>query len=128
MKIYVVTGSQCEYSDYTEWYIAAFTVRSEADQCVEFLKAWHCAHGFEWFDDRQRLGRRGFTRRGRDLPETPEEAQDRKRLDPLELIDHCGSEHNGYEVEEVELLDAIPLTLASWLRDQKENGSGAKQS
>jgi hypothetical protein len=47
MKIYIVTGSTGEYSDWTEWDVKAFQEEKAAACYTELLNDWCKAYGYQ---------------------------------------------------------------------------------
>lgn len=118
MTVYRVIGSSSEYADYSEWTVAGFLSLEDAAKCREFLREYKCAHGWEWHEGKerddsknQRYERRGFTEvYGYD--DTKKEVLRAQReacfetLAKLGLSDHGSTDHNGYDIEEITVLDS----------------------
>ena len=94
-KIHIVIGSTGEYSDRSEWMVAAYTEEEKAKTHVELANARARELGISFEDEMVRLS----------YDESSKAAQAMKPLDHRCHISYTGT---GYHLQKVNLLEEIP--------------------
>jgi hypothetical protein len=100
MNIYVIYGSTGEYSDRSEWSVAAVNTEAEAQRYVSALEKQYLSMPQEWHDDRW---------------DHEEKMKERMTLDPNFACDYTGTQYFYGKVEMYPApeLDRLLTPLAS---------------
>lgn len=115
--VFVVIASTGEYDEYRQMIAGCFLTRHQAEDCIKFIKGLHAENGWEFkeIQNKDVYGKPWIKTRYqwiRDAVELEHRDKMDAYLSSIGLSDYVGhSDHNGYEIEEINIVDSLPSCM-----------------